>query len=161
MRISKRRAVSSNLFTGLIVGGFVSVVIIALVWTNSIPATQQGTTLSFQQLVLFGGSASTHSFTNSCSGGAQLELYVQNPSPSQITIQGISIYGGGVQNATVYVALKNACLNLVEAGVSVPAGGSYQLVGFVSEPLLFASTYRCVVTFGNGQILNQSLIAQS
>ena len=102
-----------------------------------------------------------HSFTNSCSGAAQLELYAQNPTPDPITIQSVSIYGNSVQNATVYVAFKNACLSLVEAGVSVPPGGAYQLVGFVSAPLVFASTYRCVVTFGDGQVLNQSLIAQS
>ena len=48
-----------------------------------------------------------------------------------------------------------------EAGISVPANGDYKLEGYVSQPLAFASTYRCVITFSNGQELNQSLIAQS
>ncbi len=171
MRLSKRRtsAISGNLFTGLIVGIFVGVVIIALVWTNYLPASQQGTQLSFQELTLFGGPASEHSYTATCAGataqlqngGAELELYAQNPTPNPITIQNVTIYGNGVQNATVYIALPNSCLTISEAGVSVPAGGDYQLVSYVSQPLAFATTYRCIVIFSNGQILNQSLIAQS
>lgn len=171
MRLSKRRnsAISGNLFTGLIVGGFVAVIVIALVWTNYLPPTQQGTQLTFQELTLFGGPASTHSYTATClgataqlqNGGAELDLYAQNPTPNPITIQNVTVYGNGVQNATVYVALSNSCLTVSEAGVSVSAGGDYQLTAYVSEPLAFASTYRCVVYFSNGQILNQSLIAQS
>ena len=171
MRLSKRRkrAISGNLFTSLIVGGFVAVIIIALVWTNYLPPTQQGTQITFQELTLFGGPASTHSYTTTClgataqlqNGGAELDLYAQNPTPNPITIQSVTIYGNGVQNATVYVALSNSCLTISEAGVSIPAGGDYQLTAYVSEPLAFASTYICVVLFSNGQILNQSLIAQS
>jgi hypothetical protein len=171
MRLSKRRksAISGNLFTGLIVGGFVAVIVIALVWTNYLPPTQQGTQITFQELTLFGGPASMHSYTTTClgataqlqNGGAELDLYAQNPTPNPITIQNVTIYGNGVQNATVYVALSNSCLTISEAGVSVPAGGDYQLTAYVSESLAFASTYRCVVFFSNGQILNQSLIAQS
>lgn len=171
MRLPKRRngAISGNLFTGLIVGGFVAVVVIALVWSNYLPPTQQGTTLSFQELTLFGGPASTHSYTSIClgataqlqNGGAEFELYAQNPTPNPITIQNVTISGNGVVNATVYVAAtSNSCLTLSEAGVSVPAGGDYQLDGYVSSPIAFAATYTCVVTFGNGQVLDQSLIAQ-
>ena len=49
MRLSKRRksGISGNLFTGLIVGGFVGVVAIALVWSYYLPPTQQSTQLSF------------------------------------------------------------------------------------------------------------------
>jgi len=163
MRLSQRRkgAISNNLFTGLIVGVFVGVVVIALVWTNFLPASQQSTQLSFQELALFGGLASTHSYNVTCAGAAQLELYAQNPTPDPITIQSVTIYGNGVQSATVYIALTNSCLTISEVGVSVPAGGDYQLLGYVNEQLTFASTYRCVVIFSNGQILNQSLIAQS
>ncbi len=161
MRLGKQSGISGNLFTSLIVGSFVAVVIIALVWTNYMQAPQQGTQLAFQQLALFGGASSTHSFTSSCSGAAQLEAYAQNPTPVPITIQSVLIYGNGVNNATVYISLTNACLTIGEAGASVPAGGDYQLVGYVNEPLGFASTYRCLITFSNGQVLNQSLIAQS
>ena len=171
MRLSKRRrsGISGNLFTSLIVGGFVGVVVIALVWSYYLPPVQQSRQLSFQSLTLFGGPASTHSYTTTClgataqlqNGGAELDLYAQNPTPAPITIQNVTISGNGVQNATVYIALSNSCLTISEAGVSVPAGGDYQLVSYVSAPLAFASTYRCVVFFSNGQILNQSLIAQS
>jgi hypothetical protein len=170
MRLSKRGVskISGNLFTALIVGLFVGVIIIALVWTNFLPATQQGTTVNFQELTLYGGPASMHSYTATClgataqlqNGGAELDLYAQNPTPNPISLQSVTIYGNGVQNATIYIALSNSCLTISEAGVSVPAGGDYQLSGYVSEPLAFASVYRCVVVFSNGQILNQSLIAQ-
>ena len=163
MRLSKRRklAISNNLFTGLIVGIFVGVVVVALLWTNYLPASQQSNQISFQQFALFGGNASTHSFNATCAGAAQLELYAQNPTPNPISIQSVTIYGNGVQNATIYIALTNSCLTISEAGVSVPAGGDYQLLGYVNEQITFTSTYRCIVIFGNGQILNQSLIAQS
>jgi hypothetical protein len=163
MRFSKRSksAISGNLFTSLIVGGFVAVVAIALVWANYLPATQQGTTLSFQELSLFGGPASTHSFTVACGGAAQLEIYAQNPTPNPIAIQNVTIYGNGVVNATVYISLSNSCLTVSEAGVSVPAGGDYQFEGYVNAPLVFLSIYTCVVTFNNGQVLNRTLIAQS
>jgi hypothetical protein len=157
----RRGAVSSNIFTGAVVGGFVAVVIIALVWTSFAQAPQQETQLSFQELTLFGGAASNHSFTNSCNGASELQMYAQNPTPAPISILGVTIYGDGVENATVYISLSNACLTISEAGVSVPAGGDYQLVGYVNEPLAFTSTYRCIVTFSNGQVLNQTLIAQS
>ena len=161
MRLRAKRAVSGNLFTTLIVGGFVAAVVFALVWTSYLPSTQQGTTLSFQQLSLFGGSPSVHSYTVSCSGAAQLQVYAQNPTPNPIQIESITISGSAVANATIYVALSNSCLNLSEAGLSVPAGGDYQLVGYVSAPISFASTYRCVVVFNNGQMLNKTVIAQS
>jgi hypothetical protein len=161
-RLGKREGISGNLFTGLIVGAFVGIVIIALVWTNYLQVPQQqGTQLSFQQLALFGGSASQHSLTNGCSGAAQLEVYAQNPTPAPVTIQSVLVYGSGVQGATVYISLTNACLTISEAGVSVPAGGDYQLVGYVNQSLAFTSVYTCVITFGNGQVLNDSVIAQS
>lgn len=157
----RRKLVSkSNLLTGVIVGGFAAIVIFALVWTSSLQGAQ-GTQLSFQELTLFGGSGSEHSYTAACSGAALLEIYAQNPTSDPIKIKNVTIYGNGVANATVYVSLSNGCLNLQEFGVSIPAGGNYQLEGYVNEPLAFASAYRCVITFSNGQELNQSLIAQS
>lgn len=160
MRPKGRVFSKSNILTGLVVIGFAAIVIFALVWTSTLQGTQS-TQLSFQELTLFGGSGSEHSYTQTCSGGALLGLSAQNPTSSPISIQAVTIYGNGVSNATVYVSLSNGCLNLQESGVSVPAKGSYQLEGYVSEPLAFASAYRCVITFSNGQELNQSLIAQS
>lgn len=158
---SKRRLFSkSNIFTGVIVVGFAAIVVFALVYTSTLQG-KQGTQLSFQELALFGGSASVHSYTQTCSGGALLELYAQNPTTSPIKIQEVTIYGNNVNNATVYISLSDGCLNLQESGVSVPANGDYQLQGYVNEPLAFTSAYRCTITFSNGQELNQSLIAQS
>ena len=159
-RLGKQSGISGNLITGLIVGAFVAVVEIALVWTNYMQAPQ-GTDLSFQELSLFGGAASSHSLTSQCSGAAELQVYAQNPTPSPITIQSVEINGNGVHNATVFISLSNGCLTIGEAGASVPAGGDYQLLGYVNESLAFASVYQCEIMFSNGQVLNQSLIAQS
>jgi hypothetical protein len=155
----KTRTKRSTIFTAVIVGSFAAVVAIALVVTQIMPGSPQGTTLSFQELSLFGGDASVHSYTASCKGAAVLEVYVQNPTPNPIMIQNATIYGNGVINATVYITLNNGCLTLSEAGPSVPAGGDYQLEGYVNAPLAFSSVYRCIVIFSNGQVVNQSLIA--
>ena len=105
MRFTKRRkgAISSNLLTGTIVGGFVGVVVFALIWTSTLnsPGTQ-GTQLSFNEIALFGGSPSTHSLNSTCGGGAQLEVSIQNPTNENITVQNVVIYGSGVKNATAY-----------------------------------------------------------
>src|SRR6266571_966643 len=85
MRLSRKRrgAISSNLLTGTVVGGFVGIVVIALVWTSMMrisPASRQNTELNFNEFLLFGGSPSTHSFNSTCKGGAQLEVAIQNPT---------------------------------------------------------------------------------
>ena len=157
--MQKQRFSKSNIFTGVVVVGFAALVIFALVYTGMLSGTQ-GTELSYQQLTLYGGSASVHSYTATCSGAALLELSAHNPTSSPVNISSITISSSGV-NATVYVSLSNGCLTIQESGVSVPANGDYKLEGYVSEPLAFASTYRCVITFSNGQELNQSLIARS
>ncbi len=142
-------------------GSFVGVVITALVVTNYLPASPQSTTLSFQELALYSGPASVHSYTVTCSGDSLFTLYAQNPTPNPISILSVTISGNGVVNATAYVAVSNnSCLTLSEAGVSVPAGSDYQLIGYVSAPLAPAAAYKCVVLFSNGQVLNQSLIAE-
>lgn len=156
----RKRTISSNILTGIVVGGFVALVIFGLIYTSTLQGTT-GNQLSFQQLTLFGGNASQHSYTSNCLGAALLELYAQNPTSAAVRIQDVVIYGSGVVNATVYISLSNACLTLQESGVSVPASGDYQLEGYVNAPLSFASAYRCIITFSNGQRLNQSLIAQS
>ena len=125
------------------------------------PAVPQGTNITFQEIALFGGSPSSHSFTSSCQGDAQLEVYMQNPSLTPITIQNITIFGSSITNATALVSLSNSCLTLAEASPSVTAGGDYQLEGYVTVPLRYTSLYNVMIKFSNGQVLNQSLIAQS
>lgn len=141
-------------------GTFVAVVVIALVVTSFLPASPQGTQLSFEELALFGGNASFHSYNATCSGAATLEVTVLNPTPDPITIQNVTISGNGVVNATVYVIVSNnSCLTLSEAGVAVPGGSTYQLEGYVNAPLAFASNYQCVIIFSNGQKIDQVLPA--
>ncbi len=157
----KRSALSSNLLTGTIVGGFVGLVVFALVWTAITPGTPQPTQLSFQGAVLFGGSASIRSINSSCVGAAELEVYVQNPSANNISIVNVTIRGPGVSNATALVIVSNSCLTVAESLPVIPSGGDYQLNGYVNAPLRWTSTYDCYIQFSDGETMNQTLIAQS
>jgi hypothetical protein len=158
----KRSAISSsNVITGTVVGGFVGLVIFALVWTSIMPATPQPTQLSFEGAVLFGGSLSVRSINSTCVGAAEFEVYIQNPTNNNISIVNVTISGSGVNNATALVTVSNSCLTVAESLPVISAGGDYQLNGFVNAPLRFTSTYDCMVQFSDGETLNQTLIAQS
>jgi hypothetical protein len=163
MRIAKtkRSAISSNLLTGSVVGGFVTLVVIALVWASLAPGSPQSNQLAYEEAALFGGPPSTHSLNSTCQGDAQFEVFIQNPTGDNITVENVTITGSGVRNATVFVALSNACLTIAESSPVIPAGGDYQLEGYADVPLRYTSTYDCFLEFSNGQIFNQTLIAQS
>lgn len=162
MRLQRNRsALSSNLITALIVGGFVGAVAIALVWVNFVPAVSTSNQLNFQELVLFGGSQSAHSFNSTCSGDAQFEVNVQNPTTNNIQIQNVTIWGSGLTNATILLVVSHSCLNLSEVNPAVPADGTYQLIGYVDAPLRYTSLYEYYIGFSNGQSINGSLIAQT
>lgn len=157
---NKRSAISSNLLTALIVVGFVGLVVFALVYTNIMPGTAQSQ-LSYEELALFGGSASVRSLNTTCGGAAQLEVYIQNPSANNISIVNVTISGSGVKGATALVIISNACLTIAESSPVIPAGGDYQLEGYIDTPLRYTSTYYCYIQFSDGESLNQTLIAQS
>jgi hypothetical protein len=161
LRHGKRSAISSNLLTGTIVGGFVGIVVFALVWTSFAPGSTSATQLSYEELALFGGSPSVRSLNSTCSGAAQLEAYIQNPTPNNVSIVNVLISGSGVDNATALVIVSNSCLTISESAPVIPAGGDYQLEGYVNAPLRYTSTYNCVIEFSDGEITNQTLIAQS
>jgi hypothetical protein len=158
-----RRAISSNLLTGTIVGGFVGIVVIALIWTSGMTSgpNAQSTQLSFDELALFGGSPSVHSLNSTCGGGAQIEVSIQNPSSENVTVQNIVIYGSGVSNATAYMIVSNSCLTIQEASPLVVSGGDYLLEGYVNAPIKYTASYVIDITFSNGQNLNQTVLAQS
>ena len=73
----------------------------------------------------------------------------------------MSISGSGVKNATVFVALTNACLTIAESSPVIPGGGDYQVEGYADVALRYTSAYYCFIEFSNGQTLNETLIAQS
>jgi hypothetical protein len=158
---SRQSAISSNLLTGTIVGGFVALVVIALIWSSVAPGSPQSNQLAYEEIALFGGPASAHSLNSTCQGDAQFEVFIQNPTGDNITIENVTISGSGVRNATVFVALSNACLTISESSPVIPTSGDYQLEGYVDVPLRYTSTYDCFIQFSNGQTLNQTLIAQS
>jgi len=157
----ERSAISSNLLTGTIVGGFVGLVVFALVWTSIMPGTAQSSQLNYQELALFGGSPSVRSLNTTCSGAAQLEVYIQNPSVDNISIVNVTISGSGLTNATALIIVSNSCLTLAESAPVIPAGGDYQLEGYVNAALRYTSTYNCFIEFSDGETMNQTLIAQS
>jgi hypothetical protein len=156
-----RSAISSNLLTGVIVGGFVGIVVFALVWTSIMPGSPPSTQLAYQELALFGGSPSVRSLNTTCGGAAQLEVYIQNPSLDNISIVNIAIHGSGVSNATALVIVSDSCLTVAESSPIIPAGGDYQLEGYINAPLKYTSTYVCFIQFSDGETINQTLIAQS
>jgi len=166
MRVGKRyrSAISSNVLIGTVVGGFVGIVVIALVWTSTTsaaPSPQQSTQLSFNEIALFGGSPSVRSLNSTCKGGAQLEVAIQNPTNENITIQNVTIYGSGVRNATAFIIVSNSCLTIAETSPLIVSGGDFVLEGFVNAPVKYTSSYDCWIKFSNGQILNETIIAQS
>ena len=158
---SKHFAISSNLLTGTIVGGFVGLVVFALVWTSIMPGTVQSSQLSYEELALFGGSPSTRSLNATCAGAAELEVYIQNPSTNNVSIVNVAISGSGVTNATAMVIVSNSCLTVSESSPVILAGGDYQLEGYINTPLRYTSTYNCFIRFSDGETMNQTLIAQS
>src|SRR5579872_2343764 len=117
MRLEKRKrsAISSNLITGTIVGGFVGLVVFALIWTSFAQGPVQNPKLAYEELALFGGSASTRSLNSTCSGAAQLEAYIQNPSANNVSIVNVEISGSGVSNATALVIISTSCLTVSES----------------------------------------------
>lgn len=162
MNLNRRRSgISSNLLVGSVVGGFVGLVIFALVWTAIEPGTAQSMQLSYEELALFGGSASARSLNTTCGGAAQIEAYIQNPTPNNISIVNIVISGSGVKNATALVIVSNSCLTISESAPVIPSGGDYQLEGYVDAPLRYTSAYNCFIQFSDGETTNQTLIAQS
>jgi len=163
MRLEKRNrsGISSNLITGTIVGGFVGIVVFALIWTSVAQGPAQTPKLSYEELALFGGSASTRSLNSTCIGAAELEAYIQNPEANNISIVNIAISGSGVPNATALVTISNSCLTISESSPIIPAGGNYQLQGYIDAPLRYTSTYNCIIQFSDGEVMNQTLIAQS
>jgi hypothetical protein len=161
IRKNESAAISSNLLTGTIVGGFVGLVVFALVWTAVVPGSPQSSQLSYEELALFGGSPSVRSINTTCGGAAQLEVYVQNPSGNNVSIVNVTISGSGVANATALVIVSNSCLTVAESAPVIPAGGDYQLEGYIDAPLRYTSTYDCFIQFSDGETVNQTLIAQS
>ncbi len=155
-------AISSNLLTGTIVGGFVGIVVLALVWTSMggvTPSTQMQ--LSFNEFALFGGSLSTHSLNSTCGGGAQLEVSIQNPTNENVTVENAVISGSGVNNATVYLIISNSCLTIQEASPVISSRGDYLLEGYVNAPIKYTASYVVFIQFSNGQNVTQSVLAQS
>jgi hypothetical protein len=158
---NRRSAISSNLITGTIVGGFVGLVVIALVWTAIAPGSPPPAQVSYEELALFGGSASTRSINSTCIGAAEVEAYIENPTVNNITIVNITISGSGVKNATALVIVSNSCLTISESAPVIPSGGDYQLEGYIDVPLRYTSVYNCLIQYSDGEVTNQTLIAQS
>ena len=177
---SKRRklkssGISSNIATGLIVGSFVGLVIIGLFLfyignpfakpgqTSSAPTTTTVAPISLSSIQLFSGSASTTSFSSSCSGDAELVVSMFNNSPNSIHITNVTIYGSSLsRNGSVLLSVQNnSCLTIAESNPTVQPYSSYELDGFLNISLRLGTTCNMFIQFDNGQNFSQTLVAQA
>ena len=94
-------------------------------------------------------------------GPPRLEVYIQNPSVDNISIVDVAISGTGREHSTALIIVSNSCLTISESLPVIPAGGDYQLEGYIDAPLRYTSTYNCFIQFSDGETINQTLIAQS
>jgi hypothetical protein len=171
MRDRSKLALSTNIVTAAIVGTFVGIVIIALVFVN-LPSASPNTTsncggvesgaICLTSIQLYSGSKSEVTLSQNCTGDAQLVIHGTNLSTEMSNITKISIVSVGSpgEYATVLVAGSNSCLTLGDATPSIPSG-FFSFYGYADEPITYLQTYNYSLTFGDGQVFGGELIAQS
>ena len=134
--------------------------------TNSPAASTTDNQISIQDATLYSGSPSMQSFTAPCGGDAVLSIELYNPTSVAIHITNITLYGSSFKgNATTLVSLSNSCLTIPDLPLlNVPtlnASSSNDFIGYADVPLQFGGAYNCIMQFDNGQMINQTLLAQA
>ncbi len=168
-RFKDKQGISrSNLITSILVGGFVILVVAALVLAylvnppnNNTPSSVQS--LYFSGIVLISGSASTSSLTTPCSGDSQLALYVTNSSPNTISMTNVTLFASRLStNATTLVRLSNGCDPVSEDNPSIqPGSNDLSILTYPSIPVPPYTNWNVTIDFSNGQRLTQlSLTSQ-
>jgi hypothetical protein len=163
-RIKNKQGVSkSNLITSVVVGGFVILVISALVLAYLVNPTVKNTSsttpsLYFSGVVLISGSASSSSLNTTCSGDSQLEIYVTNSSPNTISMTNVIISASRLlTNATSLVPLSNGCVPVSEDNPPIQSGSNDLLIlTYPSIPVPPYTNWNVTIDFSNGQRLSQS-----
>ncbi|GEM_PF-2460605 len=169
VKMSRRDGVSSNLATALIVGSFVGLVIIALVFAYS-PFDHSGpsqcgggestTPICITSIQLYSGSPSNIESRQNCTGDAQIVVEGENLSNNTYHVSKVVITGGSSHvNATALVPVSNSCLTLKDANPAIPPG-FFSFVGYISQPLVFGQEYNYSISFDDGQVQSGALIAQ-
>jgi hypothetical protein len=163
----RKPRISSNLLIGIVVGVFVGVVVLGLIFANLgyliFPnTTNGGPAITFSGYELFSGSNSSISYTSSCRGDAYLIVDISNNSPNSIQITNVTIYGSSLkQNASTLVSVSNnSCLPLSQANPSVPGNSSYEFVGYLNIGLAPLTNCYFLMQFGDGQELSHLMVAQ-
>lgn len=162
-KIKDRRAISrSNLITSLLVGSFVVVVVVGLVLGYLVTPPNQSTSssqsgLSFSGITLISGQASSNSLTTTCTGDAQLDVYVTNLSPSTITMTNVTIFASRLStNATTLVPLSNGCLPVSESTPEIQSGANdLVILTYPNIPIPPYENWNVIISFSDGQNLTQ------
>lgn len=163
-RIKGKQGISrSNLITSVVVGGFVILVISALVLTYLVNPPNQSTSstapsLYFSGITLISGSGSSNSLNTTCSGDSQLEVYVTNSSPNTIYMTNVTISASRLStNATTLVPISNGCLPVSENNPPIQSGSDDLLIlTYPSIPVPPYTNWNVTVDFSNGQRLTKS-----
>jgi hypothetical protein len=163
-RIRSKQGISrSNLITSLVVGGFVTLVVLGLVFAyvlipsgHSASTTQKS--LFFSGITLISGSASSSSLNKSCSGDSYLEVYVTNNSNNTIYMENVTMLASNPSNSgTSLVSLSNGCIVISEDPQAVEPGSIDQsILTYPNVPVPFLSNWNVTVYFSNGQNLTQT-----
>ncbi len=168
MSTDRKPRISSNLLIGLIVGIFVGLVVLGLIFANfgylifPTNTTTQGPGISFTGYELFSGSNSSISYTKACGGDAYLVIDMHNNTPNPIHITNVTIYGSSLkQNATTLVSVSsNSCLPIAQSNPEIPANSDYEFVGYLSISLAYLTNCNFLIQFDSGQEFSHVMVAQ-
>ncbi len=165
------RAVSSNLATALILSLFVGLVVIGLTFAYVLPSMQgqaQGSSgITLSDIVLYSGTASFVSYNQTCGNGqnrdAELQIYLANNSNKTVDITNISLYAGSpIQNGTALIPISNGCVPVSQTAPPIPADqNDFEVDSYPNIQLPITTECKIVVQFSNGQIFNETVLAQS
>jgi hypothetical protein len=152
-----RGSISSNLATALILGVFVGLVIVGLVFAYAFPGRSNvsgfsGITLS--QVILYSGNQSSYSLTQTCNGDSELQITLLNNSTNTIDITNITLYGGSLsRNYTVLVPVSNGCVPVSQSDPAIAPDASDYVVLYpsVSFPLFPPVSCLADISFSDGQ----------
>jgi hypothetical protein len=168
IKLAARKSISSNLATGLILGIFVGLVIIALVIVYALPPSSTSPSgfsgISLSEIILYSGPGSAISYSQGCNfNEAQLQVYATNNSTLTINLTNETLFGGSLShNATALVPVSSGCLPISQSEAPIAAGDHDLVVSsYPNVDLPLGSNCYVRIEFSNGQNFTQLVVAQA